>query len=183
MFALTSGSLEAASTAPDPTRPSYHLHASTGQAVSERTFVGKVQVVTFGFVNCPDVCPTSLSSVSQAVNRLGDRGPDVQILFISVDLQRDRPEELTLYAKAFGPRVMSLTGTRAEVDDAVSAFRARYRIMAGDNGGYDVSHTGYVYILDRSGKLLAILPPNTTTARYQVLLVKALGSKAPKPGA
>ena len=156
----------------------YHLHASTGQFVTDTTFVGKVQIALFGYTNCPDVCPTTLSSVSQAVKRLGARGCDVQILFISVDPDRDSPGRLTQYARAFGPHVLALTGTRAEIDDSVEAFRARYRIDADDAGGYTVSHTGYVYLFDRSGKLFGTLPPNTTAAQYVPVLEKLLASTA-----
>lgn len=146
--------------------PGYRLHAAGGRTVTDRSYRGLVQIVSFGFTYCPDVCPTTLTSIAAGVNALGGDGKQVRVLFISVDPARDTPAVLAQYAAAFGSRVVGLSGTRAEIDAAARYFGARYSLRPDGRGGYDVSHTGLVWLLDRNGRLAKQLPPGTPPRRY-----------------
>ena len=89
----------------------------------------------------------------------------MRILFISIDRARDTRPELQRYVSVFAPETVGLTGTKAEIDAAVAAFRARYSVE-GTGADTRVSHTGMVYLIDRHGKLAKLLPPATNPKRY-----------------
>jgi protein SCO1 len=96
--------------------------ASDGAAITEQTYRGKWLVVYFGYTFCPDVCPTTLLDIAQALDALGPRAGAVQGLFITVDPKRDTPEVLTEYVKSFDPRLIALTGTAAQIAAAARGF-------------------------------------------------------------
>ena len=115
---------------------------------------GKVVVVFFGFTQCPDVCPTTLAEMATAMKKLGERANDVQVLFISVDPERDTPELLAKYVPAFDPRFMGLVGTSEQTAQAARAFKVFYQKAPGTTpGSYTVDHTAGLYVLDRDGRL------------------------------
>lgn len=166
VFALLLCCASAVVAAPAGAGDVYRLDSTLGRQVTDRTFVGKVQIVLFGFTYCPDVCPTTLSSIASGLSLLGQDRRDVRVLFISVDPRRDRIAVLREYVRAFGPDVVGLTGTTAQIDTAVGAFRARYAFTPGANGAYDVSHTALVYLIGGRGKLVRTLSPTTRPERY-----------------
>ena len=152
----------------------FRLTAADGRIVTDRSLVGKVTVVLFGFTNCPDVCPTTLSAASAGAARLGDAARDVSILFISVDPARDTPAILRDYARIFGPRVTALTGSTGALTDAARAFHARWSVTRAADGTIEVSHTGLVYLFGRDGRLAKLLPPGAPPARYTAELRRIL---------
>lgn len=154
----------------------YRLNSTRGTVVTDRTYLGKVQVVMFGFVSCPDICPMTLSSLSQGLSLMGTKRKDVQILFISVDRERDTMPMLKTYVQAFAPETLGLTGSKSQIDGAVRAFRARYAID-GKGDSYRVSHTGLVYLINRDGKLAKVLPPATNGKRYAAELERIIDAR------
>lgn len=137
----------------------FRLVGSDRQPVTEADFAGRVRVVTFGYTFCPDVCPTTLSTVASAVDLLGAKAEQVAVLFISVDPKRDTPEHLKEYVSAFGAGFVGLTGTSEQVDDAARAFRVRYALQPPQDPAYPdtyfVDHSAGIFIMDRQGGFVA----------------------------
>lgn len=137
------------------------LKDASGKPRSLADFRGKVVVVTFGYTHCPDVCPMTLSNLASARKKLGDDGRDVQVLFVTVDPQRDTPQILSEYVPAFDPTFMGLTGTPDEVTAATKEFRVYASARAARAGEeYTVDHSAQMFAFDRSGKLRLVFPPD-----------------------
>jgi protein SCO1/2 len=134
-----------------------------GRQVSDRSFAGKYRIVYFGFAQCPDICPTDLASIGQAMRMLEKSDPalaaKVQPVFITVDPERDTPETLKPYAAAFHPRIAALTGTPRQVADAAKAYAVYYaKEPTGGAGGYTMNHQRIIFLMDPQGKPIAMLP-------------------------
>src|SRR4051812_12773840 len=112
----------------DPPRaaPEFTLQGSNGKALKLSDFRGKVVILGFGFTSCPDVCPTTLGVLGQAHKRLGAQGQDVQVLYITVDPERDTPERMHAYLQAFDASFIGGTGAA----DQLAAVRKEYGIQA-----------------------------------------------------
>jgi protein SCO1/2 len=113
-------------------------------------------LVFFGYTHCPDVCPTELQNMSDALVKLRDSANEVAPLFISVDPERDTPEVMGDYVKMFGNRIVGLTGSPEQVASAAKAYRVYFRKAASTDGGanYAVDHSGFVYLMDRNGNYI-----------------------------
>jgi protein SCO1/2 len=128
------------------------LHDHTGKPRRLEDFRGKAVVVFFGFTHCPDVCPTTLADVAQALKQLGADAQRVQVLFVTVDPERDTPEVLARYVTAFDPRFLGLYGDAAATQRAAKEFKVYYeKRKAG--AGYSVDHSGQTYVIDPQGRL------------------------------
>jgi protein SCO1/2 len=116
---------------------------------------GRVHLLFFGFTTCPDVCPMTLSRIARAFNQLmPEERAEVVTLFATVDVDRDTPAVLASYLKGVPVPVIGLTGTRAQVDAVVDQYKATYEITPSDSaGGPTVSHSTYLYLIDRDGRL------------------------------
>jgi protein SCO1/2 len=143
----------------DPPRaaPEFTLQGSNGKALKLSDFRGKVVILGFGFTSCPDVCPTTLGVLGQAHKRLGAQGQDVQVLYITVDPERDTPERMHAYLQAFDASFIGGTGAA----DQLAAVRKEYGIQAnrkqyGEN--YTFGHSSFIYLIDRKGLLRALMP-------------------------
>jgi len=112
--------------------------ASNGAAITEQTYRGKWLAVYFGYTSCPDVCPTTLLDIAQALDALGPRAGAVQPLFITVDPKRDTPAVLTEYVKSFHPRLIALTGTPAQLAATARSFHVFHERHDNDDGGYSI---------------------------------------------
>lgn len=126
----------------------------TGQARTLEDFRGKVVVVFFGFTQCPDICPGTLITMANVMRRLGPRGDEVQVLFVTLDPDRDQPEVLAQYVPAFDPRFLGLRGTAQETSAAAREFKVFYQRVEGRSAqSYTIDHTAASYVLDREGRL------------------------------
>lgn len=123
-----------------------------GRTVTEKEYAGRPTLVFFGFLSCPDVCPTALSNVSELLEEVGPAASEVKVLFISVDHERDKPADMKNYISNFDPRVVGLTGSADQVAAAAKAYRAYFKKVPRDTGDYSMDHTATVYMMDRSGK-------------------------------
>lgn len=113
---------------------------------------GEVRLLFFGFTHCPDICPTTLNDLSQAMEILGKDAEAVQTLFVSVDPSRDTPERLSQYLGAFPAEVTGLTGTEEQVAEVAQAYGAFYERMDLESAlGYTMDHSTYLYLIDREG--------------------------------
>jgi protein SCO1/2 len=128
--------------------------------VTEKDFHGKPALVFFGFTFCPDVCPTTLFEISSRLKALGRGAEDLQVLFITIDPERDTSEQLALYLQAFDPRIVGLTGTRNQVNRAIASYKVAVRRVELDGGGYTMDHTASVFMTDRNGQFVGTIDYN-----------------------
>jgi protein SCO1/2 len=110
-------------------------------------------VVVFGFTFCPDICPSELQVVSAAIEKLGPKAEQVVPILITVDPERDTPEQLARYVSSFHPRLIGLTGTRSEVDAAAKAYRVYARRVEDpkSTAGYTIDHSAIIYVMGPDG--------------------------------
>jgi protein SCO1/2 len=131
----------------------FTLVDQTGKTVTEADFRGKWMLIYFGYTYCPDVCPTSLTTMVDALDQLGDKGKNVVPVFITVDPERDTPKQLADYVAAFSPRLVGLTGTPEQIAAAARAYRVYYaKAKEGGSTAYLMDHSSIVYLVDPDGK-------------------------------
>ncbi|MGO4909883.1 SCO family protein [Pseudorhodobacter sp. W20_MBD10_FR17] len=137
-------------------RPAFSLADSAGQLRATDEFAGKFQLVFFGFTNCPDVCPTTLSEVAQVMDYLGDAAAKVQPIFISIDPERDRKLGIDAFTQAFHPTILGLTGDAEATRAAAESFKTFFeRENAPDaTDGYTMSHSAALYLIGPKGDWL-----------------------------
>jgi len=139
-------------------RAPFSLIDQNGRAVTDRDFAGSFMLIFFGYTYCPDICPTDLTVMSEAVDLLGEAGDVVQPIFITIDPTRDTAEVMAAYVKHFHPRLVGLTGT----SEQISAIGARYGVQAQRyqaeaasepaDDEYYLDHTGAMYLLGPNGE-------------------------------
>ena len=166
-----------ASVTPDLGGPFALIDANNGETVTERSFEGKLMVIYFGYTFCPDACPTTLNNVSQALAKLGADADRIAPLFISVDPERDTPQVMARYVKAFDPRIRGLTGDAETTLRVAKEFGVYYR-KHDVPGGYLIDHSSLLYIMDGKGALLRVLPASESGDRLAGDLRRLLGSKS-----
>jgi len=133
---------------------SLDLTGPDGKPRTLADFRGRVVVLFFGYTHCPDICPTTLADVAAVMKQLGPDVARVQVLFVTVDPERDTPEVLAKYVPAFDPGFVALHGDAAATQRAAKEFRIFYEKRAGGApDAYTVDHSGQSYVLDAQGKL------------------------------
>jgi protein SCO1/2 len=138
----------------------FTLTDPSGRRVTEKDFAGKPMLVYFGFTNCPDVCPAGLQVIAAALDRLGDKAKDVTPVFVTVDPERDTPEQLGKYVASFHQGIVGLSGS---VDDIAAVTKA-YRVYAKKvpdaerPGEYNVDHSSFMYLMDAKGEFVKHFP-------------------------
>lgn len=154
----------------------FTLNTSEGE-INKKDFEGKVLAVFFGYTYCPDVCPTSLSSLAADVKSFPDeKSKNFAGLFISVDPKRDKLQHLKEYSEYFHPSFVGATSNKENIDDIVKRYRAYYQFVELENSAmkYSVSHTAYIYFFDKNGKFAAkvdhVLNPNAIKEVLEKLL-------------
>jgi protein SCO1/2 len=129
-----------------------------GDAWSLADHRGRPAVLFFGFTTCPDICPNTLAEIRTVRDRLGDDADALQVLFVSVDPDRDTPERLATYLEATAPGAVGLTGTAEDLAVVARKYGASFdRVPQGDDGGYTVDHSAWTYVLDRDGVVRFLL--------------------------
>ncbi len=124
-----------------------------GQRRTLADFRGKTVAVFFGFTHCPDVCPTTLVEMAAVMKELGPGAERLQVLFVTVDPERDTAEVLQRYVPAFHPSFLGLTGTAEEIAHAAKEFKIFFQKQKLPAGGYTMDHSAGTYILDGEGRL------------------------------
>jgi protein SCO1 len=150
--ALKAGVFNPAREAPD-----FSIRGSDGVALTLSRYRGKVVVLGFGYTSCLNVCPVTLAVLAQAHRKLGALGSQVQVIYLTVDPERDSAERLKEYLAAFDPSFVGGTGTAAQM----AAVRTSYGVTAervGTGSDYAVAHSSYIYLITREGKLRALMP-------------------------
>ena len=133
----------------------FQLTDQSGKRVSDKDFRGRYMLIYFGYSFCPDVCPTTLAVMAQALEKLGDRSQRIAPILITIDPERDTPKVLEDYVKAFGPSFVGLTGSVAEI----KAVEKKYRVYAVkkplEGGNYGMDHSSVIYLMGPDGKLVS----------------------------
>lgn len=141
----------------------FSLTSQDGQMVSDMTFAGRYRIIYFGFSHCPDICPTDLLQISQALARFEKKDPEraakVQPIFITVDPERDTAPVLKQYVGAFHPRLIGLTGTPAQIADVAKKFGIYYaREERPGSANYTMNHSRQTILFGPEGNPIVILP-------------------------
>ena len=138
----------------------FTLTGSDGKPFNSSQLAGKPAALFFGFTNCPDVCPTTLARLAKLRTQLGKGEDGFSIVFITVDPERDRPEDVGRYTSLFNTPVIGLTGSPAGIERVKKLYGVYSAKSPTPGGGYSVDHTATVFLLDRNGKFVATLSPD-----------------------
>jgi len=145
------------------------LTASDGTVVTDRTFRGHWMVVYFGYTHCPDICPTTLLAISQAMQKLGPLAANVRPIFISIDPERDTTPVIDEYVKSFDPRIIGLTGKPAEVAAAAKQYRVFYKKLPIENSDdYFMEHSSYLYVMGPDGHYVTLFSHDQTESSDEI---------------
>ncbi len=132
----------------------FQLNDASGRPRTLADFRNKAVVIFFGYTQCPDVCPTTLAELAEAMKRLGPDADRVQVLFVTIDPERDTPQLLAQYVPAFDPRFMGLYGDAAATERTAKEFKIIYQKQPGATpGSYTMDHSAGTYIFDPKGRL------------------------------
>ena len=152
----------------------FTLTDHTGKTRSLSDYQGKVALIFFGFTQCPDVCPTTLAELSEVMKKLGSDADRVQVLFITVDPERDTQTVLGQYVPAFDPRFVGLTGSVEQIAAVAKDFKAFYQKVPTPNGSYTVDHFSGMYAFDATGRIRLFIryraPMDSVVADVKTLL-------------
>ena len=149
----------------------FTLTDSSGTSRSLADFRGKLVLLYFGFMSCPDICPTDLIAIGKAIESLGAQGDQVQPLFVTLDPERDTREALRGYVASFHPRFVALTGSATEVRRVATAYKVFFeKVPLPGTTAYTIDHAAFTFILDRTGKYVGLFPPGTPTERMAVMV-------------
>lgn len=131
----------------------FQLVAHNGQTVTEKDFLGRPFLVFFGYTHCPDICHTTLFEISEILRALGPKA-NVGALFVTVDPERDTPPVLKDYLSNFDPRIVGVSGERAQLDPMLKEYRIYAKKAAESGEDYAVDHTTVVYLMDKNGRFV-----------------------------
>ena len=172
------GAASAAAASGGPGGP-FTLVDQDGKTVDQRVLNGKWSVVFFGYTYCPDFCPTTLTTLGKAMDALGPKANDTQVVFISVDPARDTPAELKVYlsSRVFPKNIIGLTGTEAQVADAAKAYKVFYQ-KEGSGPGYTVDHSTALYLMDPQGRFHGVIADGLTPQQDAQAISQAMSGAA-----
>jgi len=137
----------------------FNLTDQNGKTRTLADFRGKVVALFFGYTHCPDVCPTTLADMAQVRRMLGKDADRVQVLFVTVDPERDKPELLAKFISAFNPSFLGLYGDEDATKQAAKAFKVVY-LKQPTTSGYNVDHSAGTFLIDKEGRVRLLAPYN-----------------------
>ncbi len=156
-----------------PTGGEFTLQSADGP-VSLKDYRGKLVLLYFGYTKCPDICPTSMATMTQAINELTPQQADkVKLVFVSIDPDRDTPESLVEYVSYFHPNSIGLTGSKAALAEVAERYGVQYYKVEMENSsfGYAMNHSGALYLITDDGALRFIFPHGVpASVVYEALL-------------
>ncbi len=154
----------------------FALVGGDGKAVTDKDFRGKYMLVYFGYTYCPDVCPTTLNTVADALDKLGAKADRVRPVFISIDPKRDTPAVVRQFASAFGPKLVGLTGSAEQIAAAAKAYRVYYTEHRTGTGpdDYTMDHSSVLYLMGPDGRFVAPIRADLAPDQMAVSLAKLI---------
>jgi protein SCO1 len=150
--------LKAGVLSPVKTAPELKLAGTDDQPISLERYRGKVVLLAFGFSNCGEVCPVTLATLAGARKKLGTEGDNVQVVYVTVDPERDTKEQMKKYLAGFDATFVGGVGTRAEIDEAQKSYGISSTKNVNPDGSYTIGHSSSIYMIDRAGGLRAVMP-------------------------
>ncbi len=138
--------------------PELALQGSDGKPLNLERFRGKVVMLAFGFSSCGEVCPITLATLAGARKKLGTDGAHVQVVYVTVDPERDDAARMKKYLASFDPTFVGGVGSRAEIDAAQKNYGISSTKQVYADGNYTIGHSSSIYLIDRAGKLRAVMP-------------------------
>ncbi|MBF0504392.1 MAG: SCO family protein [Candidatus Omnitrophica bacterium] len=136
---------------------------------------GEVLLLFFGYLTCPDVCPTTLSKLARVYTLLGTKRQKVKTLFVSVDPKRDTPAKMKEYLDYFDIKALGLSGSQPQIDQVVKAYGAYYeQVNTTSSLGYLINHTDYVYLIDSQGQVRHLFHPQDKAQDMAALIERLL---------
>lgn len=157
LLAANDGALIAGTFDPPRAAPELGLAGSDGSRLELARFRGKVVALAFGFTSCPEVCPTTLAVLAQARKKLGPKAGELQVVYVTVDPERDDAARMKQYLSGFDPSFVGGTGSESQLAAVRSAFGVQAEKHASADGA-TFSHSSFIYLIDRAGKLRALMP-------------------------
>lgn len=155
----------------------FRLVDHTGKTVSDADYRGKYLLIYFGYTFCPDVCPTELSTMAAALDKLGPVADGIQPLFVTIDPERDTADHMAGYVTLFHPRLVGLTGTPEEIRAVARSFRVYAAKAPGSEGdAYLMDHSSFVYLMGPDGKFMAVFPGGTSAEKMAADIKKRIGA-------
>jgi len=146
-----------------------------GKPATDRDYLGKPTLVFFGFTHCPNVCPTTLFELSNQLEELGPDADRLNVLFITVDPERDTPQQLALYLSSFDPRITGLTGAPENILAAENAYHVYAKKVPLEDGGYTMDHTATVAVMNSKGQYVDAMHYQAPAAITRAKLHRLLG--------
>jgi len=132
----------------------FELTGGGGKRVHLKDFKGQLVILLFGYTHCPDACPTSLFTLKNSMQVIGNNSDQVQVIMVTIDPNRDNAEHMHKYVTYFDPSFIGLSGTKQEIDKVVKLFRGQYEQgQELPDSGYLMRHTTFIYLIDRKGKV------------------------------
>lgn len=146
-----------------------------GQTVTDKDFSGKYMLIFFGYTYCPDVCPTELQVMTQALVTMGERAAAIRPLFITIDPERDTPEVMKSYVENFGDNLTGLTGSAEQIAAVAKAYRVYYkRAGSPDASDYLMDHSSIIYLMGPDGSFVTHFSYTTDANDLAAKLTDAL---------
>ena len=158
-----SDSLKAGVLSPVMAAPKLALHGTDGQALDLERFRGKVVLLAFGFSSCGEVCPITLATLAGARRKLGEAATGVQVVYVTVDPERDDAARMKKFLGSFDPSFIGGVGSRAEIDAAQKNYGISSTKQVYADGNYSIGHSSSIYMIDRAGGLRAVMPYGHST--------------------
>lgn len=154
-----------------PVGGTFTLTDQHGRSTGLADFRGKLVLLYFGFMSCPDICPTDLLAIGQAIQLLGAEGDRLQPVLITLDPERDEGKALGAYAASFHPMFVALTGSESQIRRVASDYKVFYeKVRVPRASTYTIDHTAFTFLLDRDGKYIGLFPPGTPPERMTAIL-------------
>jgi protein SCO1/2 len=175
---VASGPRDGGFTAAPDIGGSYSLVDQAGAPVTEKTYLGKYQLLYFGYTFCPDACPTELQVMAQAIDTLGPLGDKVQPIFVTIDPERDTPPRLADYVPLFHKRLVGLTGTPEQIAAIARAYKVYYAKAPLKDGAYGMNHSSFVYLMNPQGKFMTVFGGDLDADKMAAELRRYMGGLA-----
>jgi protein SCO1/2 len=155
----------------------FTLENSAGKTVTDRDFRGKYMLVYFGYTYCPDVCPTTLNAVADALDKLGPKAAALRPIFITVDPGRDTPTVMKQYTGAFSPALIGLTGTPDEIAQVAKEYRVYYakHVTGPGPNDYSMDHSSILYLMGPDGRFIAPIRADESGDEMATTISKLVG--------
>lgn len=150
-----------------------------GQTRSLAEFEGKLVLIYFGYMFCPDICPTDLANIARLLVLLEKDSAQVQAIFITLDPTRDTQELIGQYVGHFDKRILGLRGTESQTKELATQYKTFYEKVRVNGQQYLVDHTAFIYLMNRAGKYVAFFPPGTTPERMATMVRDELSQTRP----